>query len=88
MNSPTHDNNRRSLISAEMLARLGGPNLVYVREVARGELAGEVPEEMLGASDKFYAVHTASGERVAILTDRASAFAAAVQNDMEPVSVH
>jgi hypothetical protein len=81
-------NNERPSVSVEMLAALGGPNLVYIREVEAGELAGSVPDELLKGSDKFYAVHAADGTRVAVLNDREAAFASAVQHDMEPVSVH
>lgn len=81
-------NNERPPVSVEALAALGGPNLVYIREVEAAELEGSVPEEMLKGSDKFYAVHAADGTRVAVLNDREAAFASALQNDMVPVSVH
>ena len=75
-------------VSVEMLAALGGPNLVYIRSVEPTELAGTVPEEVLASNEKFYAVHAADGTRVAILSDREAAFITARQNDMVPVSVH
>ena len=78
----------RPRITAEALAELGGPNLVYIREVGHGELEGDVPDEFLTQSEHFYAVHTGDGTRVAVLNDRDAAFVAARQNDMDPVSVH
>jgi len=35
-----------------------------------------------------FAVHAADGTPLAVLADRATAFAAVRQNDLEPVSVH
>lgn len=81
-------NNERPTVSIEMLAALGGPNLVYIRAVEAKELAGSVPDEVLDGSSKLYAVHSADGTRVAVVSDREAAFAAARQNDMVPVSVH
>lgn len=81
-------NNERPPVSVETLAALGGPNLVYIREVEVSELEGSVPEEMLKGNDKFYAVHSADGTRVAVVNNRDAAFASALQNDMVPVSVH
>lgn len=36
----------------------------------------------------LYAVHGADGERLAVMLDRAAAFAAALAHELEPVSVH
>ena len=36
----------------------------------------------------LYAVHGADGARLAVLADRASAYAAALANELAPVSVH
>jgi hypothetical protein len=84
----TNINNEDPNVSVEMLAALGGPNLVYIREVEAAELSGSVPDDVLEVGEKFYAVHSADGTRVAVLNDRDAAFLAARQNDMEPVSVH
>jgi hypothetical protein len=84
----TNTNHDSPGMSAEMFAALGGPNLVYVRQVEPQELAGTVPAEVLAGGDRFYALHAADGTRVAVLSDREAAFIAARQNDMVPVSVH
>ena len=39
-------------------------------------------------ADMLYAVHASDGARLALVSDRETAFAAARQNDMKPVSVH
>jgi hypothetical protein len=65
--------------------------LVYVREVSPETLIAEgaIPEDaVLPAGTKLYAVHLADGRRIAVMDDRERAFAAAVQNDLTPVSVH
>lgn len=76
-------------LTPELFANIGVPNIVYVREVLAGELAGELGSEIdVPADTKLYAVHAANGERMAILDDRAAAFAGARQYDLEPLSVH
>ena len=42
----------------------------------------------LPAGTKLYAVHLTDGRRIAVMDDRNRAFAAAVQHDLHPVSVH
>lgn len=67
-----------------------GP-VVYVRQVSPETLIAEgaIPENaILPAGVKLYAVHLSDGRRIAVLDDRERAFAAAVQHDLTPVSVH
>ena len=61
--------------------------IVYVREVALADLPEEVRAEAAGLK-KLYAVHDASGERLALVKDRKLAFMLARQNDMTPVTAH
>ena len=80
-------------ITPEVLAALGGPNLVYVRTVSSDEIIAETsPEVVQGAGlephQTLYAVHRNDGERLAVLADRDTAFAAALSHDLAPVSVH
>ena len=82
----------------EALAALGGPKMVYIREVAAKDVMpdlegmqnedGEVVSLDLPEEAVLYAVHAADGERLALVGDRDSAFIAARQHEMEPVSVH
>jgi len=81
------------IISKQALADLGAPDLVYVREVRAREVlrAGAVTRERgleIDPDQMLYAVHAADGERLAVLIDRASAFAAAMAHELAPVSVH
>ena len=65
----------------------GGDRIVYVREVR----AEDLPEELrpqIGGLKRLYAVHNADGERLALVRERAAAFALARQNEMSPVPVH
>ena len=77
----------------EDFAALGAPSLVYVRPIKASEVVGSTPVETedglrLDPNQILYAVHSANGARLAVLTDRDSAVAAAVAHEMAPVSVH
>jgi hypothetical protein len=77
----------------EAFAALGAPNLVYVRPIKAREVLGSEPVEAvqgfsLDPETTLYAVHRADGARLAVLTDRDSAMAAALASELAPVSVH
>ena len=61
--------------------------IVYVRPVAVADLPDALQAQVEGLTT-IYSVHKASGERLALVADRALAFALARQNDMAPMSVH
>ena len=74
-------------------AGLGAPDMVYVREKTAAEVMADAQlDEVKGfeidPDQTLYAVHSADGERLAVMLDRDSAFAAAVAHELEPVSVH
>lgn len=76
-------------ISQEALAQLGGPKVVYIREVLAGDLVGEVEGlDDLPADAKLFSVHLADGTPMALLDGREAAFAAAREFEYDPVSVH
>ncbi|MCP5432094.1 MAG: DUF1150 domain-containing protein [Alphaproteobacteria bacterium] len=77
-------------MTPEALARLGtDEKIVYVRPVTARELEGKVQGiGELAGDTVLYAVHAADGTPMAVVEDRATAFAAARQYEMEPVSVH
>jgi hypothetical protein len=50
--------------------------------------AAQIQGFELDPDQTLYAVHRADGERLAVLTDRESAVAAAVAHELAPVSVH
>jgi hypothetical protein len=82
-----------STLSTEDFAALGGPNLVYVRQIKAAEILADTPvEEIRGFDLKpeqiLYAVHRADGARLAVMSDRDSAIAAALAHELAPVSVH
>ena len=62
-------------------------DIVYIRPVAVADLPAEIQEAAMGAT-QLYAVHSAQGERLALVKDRRLAFMLARQNDLAPVSVH
>lgn len=72
---------------------LGAPDLVYVREIRAADVLADTPiPDVQGLTIDpeavLYAVHGADGERLAVMMDRETAFAAAVAHELEPVSVH
>ncbi len=78
-------------LSPEQVARIIGANTVYVREVGVDELKGSgvLPlDAAVPAAQKFFALHSADGRRVAVVDSRYMAFVAARQHELEPVSVH
>lgn len=83
------------LMTKEDFAGLGAPDLVYVREIRASDILADAPVEIAKATgleidpdQTLYAVHGADGERLAVMIDRETAFAAAVAHELEPVSVH
>ncbi len=80
-------------LTNEAFAALGGPDMVYVRPVKAEDVLAGAPAEALKTFEFepdqiLYAVHRVDGARLAVLTDRESAYAAAVANELAPVSVH
>ncbi|MEL7488942.1 MAG: DUF1150 family protein [Pseudomonadota bacterium] len=81
-------------MSAQEFAELGGRKLVYVRTVIARDVIDDLAEEDGAATldipenATLYSVHSADGERIALVGDRDIAFAAARQHEMNPVSVH
>ena len=72
---------------------LGAPDLVYVREIRASDVLEDAevtsaPGLIIDPDSTLYAVHGADGERLAVMMDRETAFAAAVAHELEPVSVH
>lgn len=80
-------------MTKEDFAGLGAPDLVYVREISAADLLADarvnvVDDLSIDPESTLYAVHGADGERLAVMIDRETAFAAAVAHELEPVSVH
>ncbi len=80
-------------LTTEAFAALGGPDLVYVRPIKASEVIASTPASQiqgfqLDPEQTLYAVHRADGERLAVLTDKESAMAAALAHELAPVSVH
>ena len=61
--------------------------IVYVRPVAVADLPQDVQRQAMGA-ERLYAVHSETGERLALVRNRQLAFMLARQNDLAPVNVH
>ena len=61
--------------------------IVYIRPVVVADLPADLREQAEGRTTIF-AVHSAEGERLALVGDRDLAFVLARQNDLAPVNVH
>jgi hypothetical protein len=80
-------------LTTEAFAALGGPDLVYVRPITAAEVLASTPAAQIQGfhmepDQILYAVHRADGERLAVMTDKDSAMAAALAHELAPVSVH
>lgn len=80
-------------LSAEAFAALGAPDLVYVRPVSGAEILADTPVENIRGfhiepEQILYALHGADGSRLAVMTDRATAVAAAQAHELAVVSLH
>ena len=79
-------------LSAEAFAALGAPHLVYIRSQTAGEAIPDQPDALidmeLAPDQTVYSVHRADGARLAVMTDRDAAYAAAIANTLAPVAVH
>lgn len=81
------------MLTTEAFANLGAPDLVYVRPIKAAEILASVPAAQVQGVDldpdqTLYAVHRADGERLAVLTDKDAAVAAALAHELAPVLVH
>ncbi|MEQ9505319.1 MAG: DUF1150 family protein [Hyphomonas sp.] len=64
---------------------------VYIRHLDDGEICSLLPPEALDDvddPDDLFIVASADGQRLAIVEGREAAFAAALANDLNPLSVH
>jgi hypothetical protein len=68
-----------------------GSRLAYIKPIGADEARalGMIPSDIkLPDGIKLYAIHNADGATLAIMDTWASAYGAAVQNDLTPLSVH
>jgi len=61
--------------------------VVYVKTVEVADLPDEVQAQADGR-EQLYAVHDGDGQQLALVAERALAFALARQHDYQPVAVH
>ena len=80
-------------LSTEAFAALGAPELVYVRPVMGAEILADTRIESIQGfhiepDQVLYALHGADGSRLAVMSDRATAVAAAEAHELDVVSLH
>lgn len=69
----------------------GGARLAYIKRIGVKEARalGVIPSDIrLPEGLKLYAIHAADGTTIAIMDNYDSAYGAALQNDLVPLSVH
>ncbi len=78
-----------TVMSMVEFAHLGGGEVAYIRELT-GEEAGRLFPNIEGipAGINLYAVHAADGTPLALTDSRQAAIGHAMEDDLEPVSVH
>ena len=81
------------VLSPEAFAALGAPDLVYVRPIKGAEILADTPVEDIRGfpvepDQILYALHSADGARLAVMSDKETAVAAAIAHELAPVSVH
>ena len=91
--TPTTTPMTTAVMTREDFAGLGAPGLVYVREISAADVLADTPAVeahglKINPDQILFAVHGADGERLAVMLDRETAFAAAVAHELVPVSVH
>lgn len=62
-------------------------NIVYVKEIAVADLPDELREQT-GELETVFAIGSEDGRQLALVPNKAMAFAVARQNEMVPLSVH
>ena len=80
-------------LSPEAFAALGAPELVYVRPVTGAEILADTPVEHIRGfhiepDQILYALHGADGSRLAVMSDKETAVAAAEAHELAVVSLH
>lgn len=78
-----------SIMSAFEFAQLGDGKIAYIKRLKSGEAARLFPG-LRGMPEgiDLYALVSADGTPLALTDSRNSAIADAIQNDLEPVSLH
>ena len=80
---------KKSMMSQAELARLGGTELAYIREIAvdaAAALLGDTVE--IANAQQLFCLYLADGTPIAISGSREAAMANAFEHDLMPMSVH
>jgi hypothetical protein len=84
-----HGIDKKAAISQAELARLGGTELAYIREIAAeaaAALLGDTVE--IPKAQRLFCLYLADGTPIAISGSREAAMANAFEHDLMPMSVH
>jgi len=83
-----HDENRPN-VSEEMLAKLGGGQIAYVRPIMSEVLKDLFPEAPdMAPGIRLFMLSAADGTPIMLTDSEAAAHAGAVEHELETVSLH
>jgi len=89
MNYEIENEEIAEVMSTLEFARLGGGEYAYIRRLASDEATAMFPAlKGIPTGIDLYALVAADGTPLSISDSRTSAVANAIENDLEPVSVH
>ena len=84
-----HRNDDRPIVSEEMLARIGGGEIAYVRPIMSEVLKDLFPEAPdMAPGIRLYMLSAADGTPIMLTDTREAAVANAWSQELETVSVH
>lgn len=84
-----HGRDRKSAMTQAELARLGGSELAYIREIAADAAAALLGDTVeIPNAQQLFCLYLADGTPIAISGSREAAMANAFEHDLMPMSVH
>lgn len=88
-NDMTGENNTRSVITPEALARMGDGRIAYVTPIRSEDVQTMFPQApAIAPGLELYVLHSADGTPIMLTDSREAAVANAWSNELETVSVH
>lgn len=80
---------RHDLMPNPVFARLGGSRFAYVRRIASEDVPAMFPDApSLAPGLKLWALLAADGRPILVADSRDAVVANAIENDLQPLSVH
>ncbi len=89
MERNTNRHDEKIVVTEEMLARIGGGEIAYVRPIMSDVLKQVFPEAPdMAPGIRLFMLNAADGTPIMLTDSRESALAGAIQHELETVSLH